>query len=111
LPKEKSGDEYLFEICAFLISSAKGCLWEPKLYGPLRLLTAFSKITLLPDYASCLKRDEFLLNLREEIEEKIIPLVVSDPKKFEQLIKDLSVKLAKEIKKRKISRERDLNMK
>jgi len=102
LRREKSGDEYLFEIGAFLISSAKGCLWEPKLYGPLRLLTAFSKIALLPDYAPCLKRDEFLLNLREEIEERIIPLVSSDPEKFEQFIKDLSLKLAKEIKKRKI---------
>ena len=104
---KKSSDEYLFEIGAFLISSAKGCLWEPKIYGPLRLLTAFSKIALLPDYVPCLKRDEFLLNLREEIEEKIIPLVVSDPEKFEQLIKDLSIKLAKEIKKRKISGERN----
>jgi len=66
--REKSGDEYLFEIGAFLISSAKGCLWEPKLYGPLR----------------------------------IIPLVVSDSEKFEQFIKDLGMKLAKEIKKRKI---------
>ena len=43
----------------------------------------------------------------QEIEEKIIPLVVSDPEKFEQLIKDLSIKLAKEIKKRKISGERN----
>lgn len=100
--KEKSGDEYLFEIGAFLISSAKGCLQEPKLYGPLRLLTAFSKIALLPDYVPCLKQDEFLLNLREEIDEKIIPLLDSDTEKFEQLIKDLGIKLAKEIKKRKM---------
>jgi len=119
--EEKSGDEYLFEIGTFLISSAKGCLQEPKLYGPLRLLTAFSKIALLPDYAPCLKlltafskiallpdyapclkRDEFLLKLREEIDEKIIPLLDSDPEKFEQLIKDLGIKLAKEIKKRKM---------
>lgn len=100
--KEKSGEEYLFEIEAFLISSAKGCLWEPKLYGPLRLLTAFSKIALLPDYVPGLRRDEFLLNLRKEIEEKIIPLIESDPKKFEQFIKDLGMKLAKEIKKRKL---------
>jgi hypothetical protein len=102
LGEEKSGDEYLFEVEAFLISSAKGCLWEPKLYGPLRLLTAFSKIALLPDYVPCLKRDEFLLNLRKEIEKKIIPLVVSDPEKFEQLIRDLGIRLAREIKKRKI---------
>lgn len=99
---EKSGGEYLFAIGAFLISSAKGCLWEPKLYGPLRLLTAFSKIALLPDYVPDLERDEFLLNVREEIEENIIPLIESDPEKFEQFVKDLGIKLAKEIKKRKI---------
>jgi hypothetical protein len=100
--KVKSGEEYLFEIGAFLISSAKGCLREPKLYGPLRLLTAFSKMALLPEHVPCLKEDKFLLDLRGEIEEKVVPLVVSDPEKFKQFIKDLSVKLAGEIKKRKI---------
>ena len=50
-------------------------------------MTAFSKIALLPDYVTCLKQDEFLLNLRKEIEKKIIPLVVSDPEKLEQLIR------------------------
>ena len=99
--KEKSGEEYLFEIEAFLISSAKGCLWEPKLYGPLRLLTAFSKIALLPDYVPELKRDEFLLKLRKEIDEKI-DLVMTDPEKFKEAIMDISVKFAKEIKKRKL---------
>lgn len=99
--KEKSGEEYLFEIEAFLISSAKGCLWEPKLYGSLRLLTAFSKIALLPDYVPGLKRDEFLLNLRKEIDEKNI-LVMTDPEKFKEAIMDISIKFAKEIKKRKL---------
>ncbi len=99
--KEKSGEEYLFEIEAFLISSAKGCVWEPKLYGPLRLLTAFSKIALLPDYVPGLKRDEFLLNLRKEIDEKNI-LVMTDPDKFKEAIMDISIKFAKEIKKRKL---------
>jgi len=103
--KEKSGEEYLFEIGAFLISSAKGCLWEPKLYGPLRLLTAFSKIALLPDYVPGLKRDEFLLNLRKEIDEKII-LTMTDPEKFKESIMDLSIRFAKEIKKRKMKREK-----
>lgn len=99
--KGKSGEEYLFEIEAFLISSAKGCLWEPKLYGPLRLLTAFSKIALLSDYVPGLKRDEFLLDLRKEIDEKNI-LVMTDPEKFKDAIMDISIKFAKEIKKRKL---------
>jgi hypothetical protein len=34
LGEEKSGDEHIFEVEAFLISSAKGYLWETKLYGP-----------------------------------------------------------------------------
>ncbi|MEM2111286.1 MAG: DUF6092 family protein [Candidatus Bathyarchaeia archaeon] len=99
--EKKSGDEYLFEIGAFLISSAKGLLQEPKLYGPVRLLTAFSKIAVLPEYASCLKRDEFLIQLKNEIEE-IIPLVMSDPEAFEKSVKDLSIKLAREIKNRRL---------
>jgi len=98
--KEKSGEEYLFEIEAFLISSAKGCLWEPKLYGPLRLLTAFSKIALLPDYVPGLKRDEFLLNLRKEIDEKITQVMTDE--EFKEFIMDISIRFAKEIKKRKL---------
>ena len=99
--KEKSGNDFLFEIGTFLITSAKGCLNEPKSYGPLRLLTAYSKLVEMPDYISELKKDEFLLDIKGEIDNKVIPEIDSDPEVFEEQLKNIIIKLAKEIKKRK----------
>lgn len=99
--EKKTGDEYLFEISSFLLTSAKGCLREPKLYGPLRLLTAFQRLALLPDYVPSLKRDKFLLEISDEIE-KIISLTMTDQEAFEKAINELSVKLGREIKNRKL---------
>jgi hypothetical protein len=48
-----------------------------------------------------LKQDEFLLNMRKEIDEKI-DLVMNDSEKFKEFIMDISIKFAKEIKKRKL---------
>lgn len=53
-------------IFAYLITSAKGCVDEPPLYGPLRLLDAFSMLL------SMLKRkeaDEFYFKLDKQIED------------------------------------------
>lgn len=53
-------------IFTYLITSAKGCVDEPPLYGPLRLLDAYSMLL------SMLKReeaDEFYFKLDKQIED------------------------------------------
>jgi len=99
---KKKAQEYLFEIASFLIYSAKGCFREPKAYGPLRLLQAFSLIADLPKKISGIDEDEFLSKMKNEIDENI-PRNMSD-EEFEMFISKLSLEMAKEIKKRKIKK-------
>lgn len=93
-------EEYLFRIACFIIASAKGCFREPKVYGPLRLLQTFLMIADLPKYVNELKEDEFIAKMRDEIEENL--LLAMDEEEFKKFIDKLSLKIAKEIKKRKI---------
>lgn len=99
---KKKAQEYLFEIASFLIYSANGCFREPKAYGPLRLLQAFSLIADLPKKISVIDEDEFLSKMKNEIDENI-PRNMSD-EEFEMFISKLSLEMAKEIKKRKIKK-------
>lgn len=94
------GQEYLFEIACFLLYSAKGCFREPKTYGPLRLLQAFSLVAELPKHVGGLSGDEFLLKMKREIDENI--LCEMDDEEFERFISKLSLDLGREIKRRKL---------
>lgn len=97
---EEKNQEYLFEIACFLIYSAKGCFREPKAYGPLRLLQAFSLIAELPKHISGLREDEFLSKMKKEIDENILRDMSDE--QFEQFVSKLSLEIGKEIKKRKL---------
>jgi len=100
--KEKiSGDEYLFELVTFLAASARGCIDEPHLYGPFRLLDALSKLLDLPKYASCLTEDPFFKKIKEEIDEKKF-LVMTDVEGFKNFIDHLILELTRELKKRSL---------
>ncbi|MDD2573699.1 MAG: DUF6092 family protein [Bacillota bacterium] len=52
-------------IFTFLLTSARGCVDEPPLYGPLRLLEAYS---LLLGMLKSDETDEFYYKLNEKIE-------------------------------------------
>lgn len=70
MKRKITGDEYLFEILIFLATSARGCVDEPPLCGPFRLIDALSKLIDLPDYAPCLKKDNFTMKVKRDIDEK-----------------------------------------
>ena len=97
---EEKNQEYLFEIACFLVYGAKGCFREPKAYGPLRLLQAFSLIAELPKHVSGLSEDEFLSKMKKEIDENILREM--NDEQFEQFVSKLSLEIAKEIKNRKL---------
>ena len=100
--KEKiSGDEYLFELATFLATSARGCVDEPHLYGPFRLLDTLSRLLDLPKYAPCLTEDPFFKKIKEEIDEKKF-LVTTDVKGFKNFLDDLVRELTGELKKRSL---------
>ena len=94
-----TGNDYLFEIAVFLATSAQGCLNEPPLYGPFRLLDALSKLADLPDYAPGLDRDPFLKEIKAIVDEKKF-LVMYDVEGFKRAIDEVVERFSKELKKR-----------
>lgn len=94
-----TGDDYLLELVAFLATSARGCIDEPPMYGPLRLIEALSRLTDLPKYAKCLKEDEFLRNIKTEIEQKKQSLVF-DVQEFQDMVDRIVLQVTKELKRR-----------
>lgn len=102
--KEKSnGDKYLFDLAVFLATSARGCVEEPHLYGPFRLIDALSRLIELPKYAACIKEDPFLAKMKRVINEKKF-LVVSDAEAFKVFLESLVREFAKELKRRSLER-------
>ncbi|MDH5690122.1 MAG: DUF6092 family protein [Candidatus Bathyarchaeota archaeon] len=97
--KKLTGNDYLFEIAVFLATSARGCIDEPPLYGPFRLLDALSKLTDLPEYAIGLNPDPFLKEIKAIVDEKKF-LVMYDVDGFQRAIDEIVEKFAKELKKR-----------
>ena len=84
-----------FQLLAFLITSARGCVDEPVLYGPLRLVDAASRlIDIMEDEG---KSNDEISKLKELIEEKK-DLVMYDEEEFIRFLDELSKELAKIIK-------------
>jgi hypothetical protein len=94
-----TGNDYFFEVAVFLATSAQGCLNEPPLYGPFRLLDALSKIADLPDYATGLTPDPFLKEIKAIVDEKKL-LVMYDVEGFKKAIDEKVEKFARELKAR-----------
>jgi len=98
--KEKTADDYLFEITCFLIASAQRCLGPESEYGACRLVDALYKLSFLPNYVQELKGNKLLMRVRAYVE--------SDPQNFwrepqlKRFLSELSLELAKEIRKRKL---------
>jgi len=84
-----------FQLLAFLITSARGCVDEPVLYGPLRLVDAASRlIDIMEDEG---KSNDEISKLKELIEEKR-DLVMCNEEEFIRFLEGLSKELAKIIK-------------
>ena len=96
--REKTADDYLFEITCFLIASAERCLGPESEYGACRLVEALYKLSFLPDYVQELEGNELLMKVRAYVD--------GDPQNFwcdpwlKRFLSELSLELAKELKKR-----------
>lgn len=56
-----------FNLLAFLITSARNCVEEPKLYGPFRLIDGASRLIEILEEADI--ADEFLVEIRKKIDD------------------------------------------
>ena len=93
-------NDALFELAAYLIASARDCLEEPQIYGPLRLIVGVEKIIemgkLDPSFY-----DEFLESRRESVTKETLA-VMSDRQAFSKMLDDILLAFSDEMKKRAI---------
>lgn len=96
--KEKTGDDYLFEITCFLVASAERVLGPERNYGACRLVQAMYMLSFFPDYTD-MKGNELLMKVKAYVD--------ADPQNFwrepelKQFLAELSQQLAKTIKEQK----------
>ena len=102
--KKPTGNDYLFEVAVFLATSARGCIDEPPLYGPFRLLDALSKLAVFPEYARGLNPDPFLKEIKTIVDEKKF-LVMYDVDGFKRAVDEIVGKFAKELQKRYLKKK------
>lgn len=94
-----SAHEYLFGLALFLLTSARGCVDEPLMYGPLRLLDAISRLVNLSKYGECIEEDPFLLKAKEKIDQNKY-MVMSSEEKFVEFMDHLIREFTVELKRR-----------
>jgi hypothetical protein len=89
-------DEH-FQLLAFLLTSARGCIDEPPIYGPLRLIDAADKLIsiIVKKYGRQLTE---LQEIRRKIEEAR-NLVLTNEEEFTKTLDELVRSLSKIIKK------------
>ena len=99
MAEKPSLNDFAFGLAVSLLTSARGCMDEPKVYGPLRLIEALSALTNIFDY-DVIEKDEFLLNAKNEIDNKLVPAVMQSEEDFTKMLDDLIRRFTIELKKR-----------
>ncbi len=84
-----------FNLLAFLVTSARNCVEEPKLYGPFRLIDGASRLIGILEGAGI--ADEFFIGIRKKIDGGKYS-VMSDKDKFIKFLDDLTLDFADKLK-------------
>lgn len=92
-------EEDLYEILAFLFSSAHLLVNEPHLYGTFRLVDAATRLIGFALEAGELRDDKFLRQLKEDVDARKL-LLMTDEETYFQLLEDATREMAKEMKRR-----------
>ena len=85
----------LLKLFCYIITSARGCVKEPKLYGPFRLIDSVERIITLLDNEGL--ADDFLKKARAKIEENKY-LVMQDEAGFTKFLDELVIDFTKKLK-------------
>jgi hypothetical protein len=92
-------EDEVFELLAFLATSARLCVDEPKLYGTFRLLDAASRLIGFALESEQLEDKQSLQQLKDEIDEKKF-MMTTDQEEYVKFLDDLTRKVARELKER-----------
>lgn len=97
-------EEGLYEVLAFLFSSAHILVNEPHLYGTFRLIDGASRLMGFALESGQLEDEEFLRELKEDVDEKKF-LLMTDEKTYFDLLERSTRAMAREMKKRAAAKE------
>ena len=84
-----------FNLLAFLVTSARNCVEEPKLYGPFRLVDGASRLIGILEEAHM--ADEFFVEVRKKIEVGKYS-VMGDKSEFIKFLDDLTLDFVDKLK-------------
>jgi len=98
LDDSEARDEVFRTLC-YMAVSARGCVNEPPLYGPFRLIDALSRLIDAFDRAG--EADDFLLGIKKRIDESKFS-VMTDADQFVGLLDDLVLTFTRELKRRRL---------
>lgn len=96
---KQSAEEYIFGLTMYMLTSARGLVDEPPMYGPLRLVESISRLVKLPEFANCIKEDSFLSTIKRKIDQNKFEVMASEDK-FVNFLDDLIREIAAEMKRR-----------
>ncbi len=91
--------EFVFNLSTYLLTSARGCIDEPLLYGPLRLIEALSRLATLSRHARCVEKDDFLLAAKKKIDDNKY-VVMQSEEEFEKFLDSMIREFTTELKRR-----------
>jgi hypothetical protein len=97
-------EEGLYEVLAFLFSSAHILVNEPHLYGTFRLIDGASRLIGFALESGELEDDDFLRRLKEDVDERKF-LLMTDEETYFKLLEESTRAMAKEMKKRAAARD------
>jgi len=87
--------EKWLELFCFMASSARGCVEEPTIYGPFRLVDSLEKILhILEDQGIA---DDFMKKEKEKIAEKKL-VVITDQEAFVRFLDEIVIDFTKRLK-------------
>ena len=92
-------DDDAFGLAMFLLTSARGCLDEPSVYGPLRLLQALSRLATISRNDANIRKDDFLVSARRKLE-KNQHLALQSEEEFTRFLDSLIKEFTAELKRR-----------
>lgn len=85
----------VLEILCYLLASARGVIYEARLYAPYRLAEGARRLILLMDQAGIARSD--WREIAEEIERNVMP-AISDEERCKQILDGLVLKLTAQLK-------------
>jgi hypothetical protein len=92
-------EKNLYELLAFLVSSAYLCVNEPKLYGTFRLIDAACRLIEFSLDSGQLEDVRFLRGFIEDANERKL-LLMTDEAAYTAFLEDATRRTAKEMKRR-----------